>query len=195
MGRPLTGGISDALLQAAERIMVDRGFSALTVDGLVSEIGSTRPTFYRRFTSVADLALAVIRNRFGTGSPVDTGSLYTDLLTVQREEIAMFASPLLHKNLPGLLEAARTDEELNNLYEKEFINPRRSNVARIIDAAVGREEVEAGKVDIDYICDLLLGPVLSRALLPVNAPLDDQLARQTVETVLVTIAVRTPARL
>lgn len=193
-GRPLTSGITEALLQAAERLMVEQGFSALTVDGLASEVGTTRPTFYRRFPSVAHLALEVIKGRFGTGTPVDTGTLYEDLLTVQREEIAMFASPLLKKNLPGLLEAARLDPQLSALYEAQFIGPRRSNIARILEAASKRDEIQTDDLDLDYLCDLLLGPVLARALLPVNASLTDGLARQTVETILTITGAQTSPR-
>lgn len=182
IGRPYTRGITEALVQAAERVMVDGGYSALTVDGLTAEVGTTRPTFYRRFPSVAYLALEVIKNRFGTGLQVDTGSLYEDLLTLQREEIAMFASPLFRNNLLGLLEAARKDVELRTLYESSFVRPRRENVARVVHAAIARDEVDEEAVDIESVCDDLVGPILSRALLPVNAPLDDRLARHTTET-------------
>jgi AcrR family transcriptional regulator len=193
-GRPFTQGITEALLQAAERVMVDEGYSALTIDALAAEVGTTRPTFYRRFPSIAHLALEVIKNRYGTGSPVDTGSLYEDLLTLQREEVAMFAGPILRKNLPGLLEAARNDTALGALYNTDFIGPRRANIARIIDAADRRSEIAADSIDVDYICDLLLGPILSRALLPVAAAIDDRLARQTVETAITEIGERTPTR-
>lgn len=173
--------------------MADGGFSALTVDGIAAEVGSTRPTFYRRFPSVAHLAFEVIKNRFGTGTPTDTGSLYDDLLIAQREEIAMFASPLLRKNLSGLLEAARTDTELSALCDTEFVGPRRANIARILAAASARGEIDGGNIDVDNICDLLLGPILSRSLMPVNAPLDDRLARYTVETVMTVTRARTAA--
>lgn len=193
-GRPFTQGITEALLQAAERVMVDEGYSALTIDALAAEVGTTRPTFYRRFPSVAHLALEVIKNRYGTGSPVDTGSLYDDLLTVQREEVAMFAGPLLRKNLPGLLEAARNDRKLSELYEADFVGPRRKNIARLLDAAGRRSEIAVDVIDVEYVCDLLLGPILSRAMLPVAAPLDDRLARQTVETVLSVVGERSLVR-
>ncbi|WP_447587971.1 TetR/AcrR family transcriptional regulator [Microbacterium lacticum] len=192
-GRPFTPGITEALLQAAERVMVDEGYSALTIDALAGEVGTTRPTFYRRFPSIAHLALEVIKNRYGTGSPVDTGSLYEDLLTIQREEIAMFASPLIRNNLLGLLEAARNDSELSARYESCFIRPRRENVARIIRMAIARDELVEEGLDIESICDDLVGPILSRALLPVNAPLDDRLARHTTETALKAMGATTPA--
>ncbi|GAA2030877.1 TetR/AcrR family transcriptional regulator [Yaniella flava] len=170
--------------------MADEGFSALKVDGLVTEVGTTRPTFYRRFTSVAHLALEIIKKKFGIGTPVDTGSLYQDLLTLQREEIAMFSDPILGKNFPGLLEAIRNDPCLGSLYETQFIRPRRENIARIMNAADERNEIDADAVDIDFICDLLLGPVLARAFIPVGAPLNDKLAQQTVETVLTLIGIK-----
>ncbi|AZZ56017.1 TetR/AcrR family transcriptional regulator [Rathayibacter iranicus] len=187
-GRPYATGIAEALLQAAERVMVDKGYSALTVDALAAEVGTTRPTFYRRFPSVAHLALAVIKNRFGTGTPPDTGSLYNDLLALQRQEVAMLATPLLRKNLPGLLYAAHTDNEFSVLYEAEFVLPRRANVVHIIDAAGRRNEIGVEILDVDYVCDLLLGPIFLRALPSARAPLDDRFARQTVETAICTLA-------
>lgn len=189
-GRPHVSAITDALVQAAERVMATEGFSGLTVDGLVNEIGTTRPTFYRRFPNVAHLAFEVIKTRFGSGANVDTGSLYEDLLTLQREEIAMFASPLFRNSLPGLLEAARTEPAVRELYEAHFLGPRRSNVERVIEAAVARGEIDRHDVDIEFVCDMLVGPVLSRALLPVGAPLDDRLARQTAQSVLAHLRIR-----
>lgn len=183
VGRPPISGLTEALLEAAEQVMVKHGYAALTVEGLVAAVGTTRPTFYRRFSNIAHIALTVVKNTFGTGTSVDTGSLKQDLLTLQREEVAMFSSPLLRNNLGGLLEAARVDEELLCLYESEFIGPRRSNLARVLCAAAGRGEIAAG-VDVDFVSDLLLGPILSRALIPSGAVLDERLALQTTEAAL-----------
>lgn len=181
VGRPQVAGISDALLQAAERVMASDGFSALTVDALVTEVGTTRPTFYRRFPNVAQLAFEVIRSRFGIGDLVDTGSLHGDLLKLQRQDVSMFSSPLLRNNLPGLLEAVRTDDEIRKLYGEGFVQPRRANVSRVIDAAVARGEISSANIDVEFVCDLLTGPILSRALLPVSVRIGDEIARLTVE--------------
>ncbi|MGO4612377.1 hypothetical protein AB4142_39165, partial [Variovorax sp. 2RAF20] len=47
--------------------------------------------------------------------------------------------------------------------------------------AVARGEVEAAQIDLDWICDLLLSPLLTKALLPVGAGLTDELARRTAD--------------
>jgi AcrR family transcriptional regulator len=183
-GRPQTPGLSEALLQAAERTMVSEGFEALTVDRLVTEVGTTRPTFYRRFPSTAALAFEVIWRRFGTGSPVDTGSLSDDLLTLQREDIAMFSTPLMQRNLPGLVRLVRSDPEIRSRYRSDFIEPRRANVRDLIRSAADRGEIPSADVDFELVCDLLIGPLLARTLLPLEGALDDRLARMTVQTVM-----------
>lgn len=182
VGRPPIPEITDALVRAAERIMESDGFSKLTVDGLVTEVRTTRPTFYRRYPSIAHVAFDVIRMRFGSATPVDTGTLRGDLLKLQREEVAMFSSQLLRNNLPGLLESMRTDPDVRDLYRDNFIMPRRANVRDIIVAAALRGEIDSTTShDVELVCDTLLGPILSRAVLPIGQPLDDHLARETVE--------------
>ncbi|WFR82757.1 TetR/AcrR family transcriptional regulator [Arthrobacter sp. Y-9] len=180
-GRPLSSDVSEALRKAAERIMQSSGYSSLTVDGLVAEVGTTRPTFYRRYRNVGHLAFDVIQHRFGVNEIDDTGALSTDLLRLQRQEVAMFADPLLRNNLPGLLETIRIDESIRVLYLTQFIAPRRGNVQAVLNRAVVRGELEAEQIDLDWICDLLLSPLLTKALLPVGAGLTDELARRTAE--------------
>ncbi|MBO9706225.1 MAG: TetR/AcrR family transcriptional regulator C-terminal ligand-binding domain-containing protein [Arthrobacter sp.] len=161
--------------------MRSSGYSSLTVDGLVAEVGTTRPTFYRRYRNVGHLAFDVIQHRFGVNEIDDTGALGTDLLRLQRQEVAMFADPLLRNNLPGLLETIRIDESIRVLYLTQFIAPRRGNVQAVLNRAVVRGELEAEQIDLDWICDLLLSPLLTKALLPVGAGLTDELARRTAE--------------
>ncbi len=161
--------------------MRSSGYSSLTVDGLVAEVGTTRPTFYRRYRNVGHLAFDVIQHRFGVNEIEDTGALSSDLLRLQRQEVAMFADPLLRNNLPGLLETIRIDESIRHLYLTQFIGPRRANVQAVLDRAVTRGEMEASQMDLDWICDLLLSPLLTKALLPVGAGLTDELARRTAE--------------
>lgn len=183
-GRRHDPAISQALFQAAERIMASDGFSELTVDGLVTEVGTTRPAFYRRYRSIARLALEVVLKRYGNAPPSDTGDLRADLLALQRNDVAMMTSPLLRFNLPALFEAMRTDETIREMYLESFISPRRENVAAVLSAAQKRGEISAEDVDAEYICDLLFGPLLARVLLPTSLPLNDFIARKTVATVL-----------
>lgn len=183
-GRPRDPAISRALVRAAERQMEANGFHKLTVDGIVNEVGTTRQTFYRRYKSIALLALEVLLSRFDVEDDVDSGMLEADLLELQRNDVAMMTTPLIQKNLPGLFEDIRTDPEVRGLYFDRMIRPRRQNICMVIDRAAERGEVDRSNIDSEYICDLLFGPLLARILLPTNLPVDDRLARETVATVL-----------
>lgn len=176
--------------------MIDGGYSSLNVDKLVTEVGTTRPTFYRRYPNIDHLAFEVIRNRFQTATDVATGTLAGDLLKLQREEVSMFSDPLIRNNLPGLLESIRTNPEVGKLYADLFIRPRREKVGLVIKAAVNHGEIPHSNIDVEFVCDILLGPLLTRVLLPVDVALDDKLARQTAQLALLFISGEsTPSRL
>jgi AcrR family transcriptional regulator len=191
VGRPQDPAIREALLRAAERVMVTGGFSRLTVEGLCGEIGTTRPAFYRRYPNVAHLAFDVIRRHFGAVPPLETGSLESDLLALQLAEVAMFSDPLMSKNLPGLLESVLGDPVLSEIYAAQFILPRRARVANVLDAAVARGEI-AGYDDVPFVCDMLVGPIMARSLLPGSEPVDEALARSTTRAVLALLGALTP---
>ncbi|MGO2422261.1 MAG: TetR/AcrR family transcriptional regulator C-terminal ligand-binding domain-containing protein [Brevibacterium aurantiacum] len=171
-------------MRAAERRMESDGFDKLTVDGIVSEVGTTRQTFYRRYRSISLLALEILLDRFGGQEEVNTGSLAADLLELLRTDVAMMTSPLIRKNLPGLLEDIRTNEEVRVLYLERMILPRRDVVHEVLARAQARGEIHREDFDAEYICDLMFGPTLSRVLLQTDAPIDDRLARQIVGSVL-----------
>jgi len=192
VGRPLDPAIRESLVQVAERVMVTDGYSKLTVEALCSEIGTTRPAFYRRYRNIAHLAFDVIRRHFGAEPPQETGSLEGDLLALQLAEVAMFADPLMSKNLSGLLESVLGDPVLSETYASQFILPRRARVADVLEAAVARGEI-SGYDDVPFICDMLVGPILARSVLPGSGPVDDDLARSTTRAVLAMLGALTPA--
>ncbi|PPI73133.1 TetR family transcriptional regulator [Rathayibacter iranicus NCPPB 2253 = VKM Ac-1602] len=164
--------------------MESGGFNKLIVDGIVNEVGTTRQTVYRRYKSVSILALEVLLARIGGQEEIDTGNLESDLLELQRSDVAMMTTALVQKNLPGLFEVIRTDTEVRQLYFEKMIRPRRENVRLMLMRARERGEITCDEVDSEYICDLLFGPLLARVLLPTDLLIDDRLAGQTVASVL-----------
>ncbi|WP_121867940.1 TetR/AcrR family transcriptional regulator [Glutamicibacter nicotianae] len=183
-GRPRDASISRAIIQAAEKRMESLGFDKLTVDGIVNDVGTTRQAFYRRYKSMSILALEILLTRFGGQDEVDSGSLEGDLLALQLSDVAMMTTPLIQKNLPGLLEDIRTDADTREIYLERMILPRRKNIQAVLERAQARKEIPAETIDHEYVCDLLFGPLLSRVLLPTGLPIDEHLAQKTVATVM-----------
>lgn len=186
-GRPRDESISHAILQSAIRRMETEGFGKLTVDGIVKDVGTTRQTFYRRYGSTAELALEVISDRFSYAPPLDTGTLQNDLLSLQRQDIAMMSSALIRKNLPGLIGAMQINPTARRRYFEDIVAPKKMRIRSVLTRAEERGEIDSVTVDVGFLCDLLFGPLLSRTLLPSDYPLDDQLARSTVSAALLAI--------
>ena len=67
----------------------------------------------------------------------------------------------------------------------------RAGVAVVIARAVGRQEIPPCP-DVEWICDLLTGPVLMRALMPGLNGLDESLIVQSVASVLSALGYSTP---
>jgi TetR/AcrR family transcriptional repressor of nem operon len=56
-GRPTR----ERILQTAERLMTDQGYSATSVDQVIAESGSSKGAFFHHFTSKADLARHLVQ--------------------------------------------------------------------------------------------------------------------------------------
>ncbi|GAA2176936.1 hypothetical protein GCM10009847_00850 [Leucobacter tardus] len=182
-GRPFSTEITTDLLEAAERAMERGGYSNLTVDTLVREAGTTRATFYRRFTGASHLAFEVLAAKFGDVGDTDTGSLLGDLTEVQRADVQMLSSQLMRNNLAGLLEAMRTDDQVRELFTERFLAPRRESIRLAVDRAAERGELGAVPgIDIEELRDLMIGPIIARILLPTGGGFDAEFAERTAET-------------
>ncbi len=108
----------------------------------------------------------------------DSGNLIDDLLWIQRDQVQMFADPLVQKSLAGFLDHLKSDKGLEDSFVAEFFLPRRSATKDVIGRAVLRQEIDE-PADLEWICDKLTGPLVMRALFPALGPIDEDLARLT----------------
>lgn len=141
--RPRPGGrtarIRGQVLDATLAELAERGFDALTVDGVAERAGVHRATVYRRWHDVAGLVTDVIDSVSDIDwEPADTGSLYGDLIALNRE---IRASLLEVPSLAVALIAAsfRSEEAASAL--REMWENRYAQCALIVDRAIRREEV------------------------------------------------------
>jgi AcrR family transcriptional regulator len=161
---------------------------ATSIDAIARRAGTTRQAVYRRHPSLPHILIAALSRRFGLDPAADTGSLRGDLLAVQRNQVEFFADPLVMRSLPGLLDEAARDAALGSQLFEAFVGPRRRSTARAMERAVLRGDIPDG-FDNDWICDLLTGPLLMRALVP-TGPIDENLAQLTVDAALNVLTAR-----
>lgn len=179
-GRPRATDITVGLRRSAEQIVTDRGFTALTVEAVASQAGTSRPAFYRRYASLPHLIIEVMAEKYGIGTMVDTGTLRGDLLLLQQADFEMFSSPFMGQALLGILEAARAFPAVREHLSEVFVRPRRQNVDRVLRAAIERGEISERGWRCETVADLLVGPLMSRSLVPSSSKLTEELVHETV---------------
>lgn len=189
-GRPRDRGLDAALLAAAAQLVVERGYGALTLQAVADEAATSRPALYRRFSDRAELVMALLADRYGLQPGAqDLGGLEAEMLAIQHHQMELFNDPVVRMAVPGLLEDLSRSQDLARRFHEQFLHPRRVSTASILDRAVERGEIGAG-TDPEWICDLITGPMLMRALIPTLGPIDEELVQLTVHSALDAVGYR-----
>ena len=172
-GRPRSGALHQAILDAALALLGEVGFHRLSIEGIAARAGVGKTTIYRRWASREEIvveALAQLEPRFHLP---DTGDLWRDVNTLIAESFD--DQPAGHHLLGLLTDGDRP--EFRALYWEHFAVPRRRLIVERLDRARTRGELR-GDVDLEILVDLVSGAGLYRLLLqPPAEPFGDYLRR------------------
>jgi AcrR family transcriptional regulator len=188
-GRPRSERSHHAILDAANQLLAERGFVALTMDEVALRAGVSKATIYRRWPTKGTLVFEAFSSDFLARQPrPDVGSLRGDLLATLRAWIDTVKGTVTGRTLVGLLAEVQRDPELAEVWRERFVTPVRAQHRILIDRAIERGEVSAD-VDPEVVLDLVFGPAYHR-LLQTHLPLTDRFAQSVVD--IVVIGVRPP---
>ncbi len=155
-GRPRSEEAHKAILDATLDLLVEVGFSAMTVEGVASRAGVGKATIYRRWPSKLPLVVEAFGQLPGF-EEVDTGSLGEDLKKMLRAYLQAFNASPLAAVLPSLAGERAHNPELSELFEP-VSKGRRQPLVRAFERAVDRGEV-APDLDVELAADLVVGPI------------------------------------
>jgi AcrR family transcriptional regulator len=171
-----TGGRSAAVLSAiryaVEELVRERGAEKVTIP-LVAERAGVNPTsVYRRWGDAAALLNDIATYRMDPARPLpDTGDLRADLIAWASEIIEHYRKPLNAAILRG--GAPMAGEQ-----ETDCLRNRRAEVQQIIGHA------DARLVTDDEVVDLIVAPIVYRAIFRPWTLDDDDLAVRLVDRLL-----------
>jgi AcrR family transcriptional regulator len=185
-GRPRKASVDDAILSAVAALVVEHGYTRVTIDDVVNRAGTNKPAFYRRFRNLADTVPHLLARSHGTDDDIDTGSLLGDLNEVQRRQLLLFTDPVVVRGFAGWLADVDGHPDGGAAFLQGYLAPRRAFTRVILDRAVARGEIP-DRADPAWIADLLTGPLLLRVVLPGLPPADEELAAKTVEAALTSL--------
>jgi AcrR family transcriptional regulator len=167
-----------SVLHAADDLLAEKGFAALTIEGIAARAGVAKQTIYRWWPSKTDVLMdAFVQDSAEDLEPPDTGTLAGDL----REYLTRLAAYLTGSDAGAVFRAlagqAQHDPALAARLREEHLTHQRARDRRPLERAVARGELPAD-TDLDVLVDRLVGPIYYRVLVtgePVDAGLIEAL--------------------
>ncbi|MDX6643863.1 MAG: hypothetical protein QOD76_1825 [Solirubrobacteraceae bacterium] len=180
-GRPRSETARRAILAAAARLVAERGYGALTMEGIARSAGVSKQTVYRWWPRKSAVVLEALSEAAQAVAPdSDTGSLEGDLRLFLRRTVtgAGQNAPML----AAMMAEAQLDEEFGGPFLSGFLARRRDVLREILERGRARGEVGSG-ADLDFVVEVAFAALWYR-ILGSHAPLNRRFADRLSQTVL-----------
>ncbi|HEX6757040.1 MAG TPA: TetR/AcrR family transcriptional regulator [Propionibacteriaceae bacterium] len=178
-GRALRSNATTEALRGAVRGMLEeRGYQALTIEGVAARSGVAKTSIYRRWPSKAEMAFDLMLHSSDELPPLDDrGSLVGDMDALAGRVVALVAGPLGRRIFPGLIGDAAGDPALMERLRTTIVLDGRKEIAHVLERSVRRGEL----ADTEAVADLqavLIGAALMFVLF--EPELDEELLRNKI---------------
>ena len=158
-GRPRSEAAHQAILRATLELLVEVGFSSLTVEGVAQRAGVGKATIYRRWASKLPLVIEAY-GLLPQLEEVDTGDVVGDLVAMLRDYLDLLTSTPLRGVIPSIAGERAHNPELSELFDP-IVRARRQPLIAVLRRGVERGELPES-VDLELAADLLVGPITTR---------------------------------
>ncbi|MFD9882712.1 TetR/AcrR family transcriptional regulator [Streptomyces alboflavus] len=167
-----------AVLEAADDLLVEKGFAGVTIEGIAARAGVAKQTVYRWWKTKTDILLdAFLQDAAEALTPPDHGDLASDL-RVHLRQLALF---LTRSDAGAVFKAlighAQHDPAFAAALRSGYLDEQRRRDRLPLERAVERGQLAAG-LDLAAAIDQLVGPVYHRVLVtaePVDQAFTDRL--------------------
>jgi AcrR family transcriptional regulator len=188
-GRPRSERAHEAILEATLDLLVEEGFSRMSIEAVATRAGVGKATIYRRWPSKADLvAEAVACMKDDQLSDVDNGNVRDDLFQLGRQSLKGKDTAEVTDVMIKLMSARARHPELQEAFVRQVIEPRRRIVADVLRRGVERGEIRPD-IDVELAMDVILGLVSYRSMVSArHAGISETSLRRLIDVVLDGIA-------
>ncbi len=191
-GRPRSEAVKENVLRAANELLDERGFKAMTIESIAERAGASKVTLYRWWPNKAAIVMEAFLAAYGAKTPwVHTDSVIDDL----RAHMIVFVKVLGGRPgvlLAGLAAEGVLDAEVGDAFRTLWIVPRRAEATKSLKKGVASGELRAD-LDVEAVIDALYGPMYYRLLVK-HAPLTRAYALSLWDVVMRGIAATPEAR-
>ncbi|GHG74640.1 TetR/AcrR family transcriptional regulator [Streptomyces griseocarneus] len=167
--RPRSGSRRDeaarlAVLHAADDLLVEHGFGALTIEAIARRAGVAKQTIYRWWPSKVEILLDTLVEDSDKRLPVPVEKPTAESIRGYLRDFARFlADDPAGKVLLALIAQAQHDPDTAKSFHKRYLGPRRDQERDMVARAIEAGEVSPG-LGPDATVDALVGPIVYCAL-------------------------------
>jgi AcrR family transcriptional regulator len=176
-GRPRDPRIDAAILSATAELLVQIGYSNLSLAAVAERAGTTKSALYRRWSSKAELVHEAAFPVAPTALEAPAGDFAVDVRMMIEATRDVFTTPVVRAALPGLVADMTADPELNARVISRFAGLFTAVRMRLC-AAIDRGEAHPD-VNPERLIELIGGATMLRMLLYPDHKLDDAWVDQT----------------
>ncbi|MEU9334522.1 TetR/AcrR family transcriptional regulator [Streptomyces sp. NPDC048290] len=192
-GRPRSEAVERAILEGAMKLLEDGvPLAELSIERIARTAGVGKAAIYRRWSGKEELFVDVVRAAEPAEPPLPGTSMRDDLVALlealRRRGLANRSSAILHNVHAQMKTSPRLWEE----YHSAVVAPRRDLTHEVLRR--GQRDGELRRdVDLDLLGDLIMGPMLVRAVMHPDGELPERLAEEIVDTLLAGLRPSAPA--
>ena len=146
--------IDEAVLVATRTLLVERGYSATTIDLIAATAGVSRPAVYRRWSSKAQLVHEAVFPDLGPQPP--EGDFIAEIARLCAGAVRMYGDPAVREAIPGLMVDLRSDRRLRRVISDRLEAAARSQLAARVDDASAAGLARRG-ISADILMDMIAG--------------------------------------
>ena len=176
-GRPRDPRIDSAILASTAELLVQIGYSSLSLAAVAERAGTTKSALYRRWSSKAELVHEAAFPVAPTALVAPAGDFAADIRMMIEATRDVFTTPVVRAALPGLVADMTADPELNARVMQRFAGLFAAVQVRLGEA-VDRGEAHPD-VDPNRLIELIGGATMLRMLLYPNRTLNEEWVDQT----------------
>src|SRR5437588_4664153 len=147
------------ILETAKRLLRERGYDRLTMDGVAKQAGVARTTVYRRYRDKAELVSAAIDSLRDPSKRPNSGDTRRDLVAHVENMRRNFDMSLAGT----LLMEEPHNTRLIDLFRERMVHPRRQIIRDSIEKGIERGQIRPD-LDVEAIIDVLLGALFGAVL-------------------------------
>jgi AcrR family transcriptional regulator len=186
-GRPRSERAHQAILTAAQQLLIEEGFAAMRLEHVAARAGVGKATIYRRWASKEALAQDLLTRLAEPHIAIaDSGNTRDELLAAVTTPMRAVSETDFGPVIRALLSQIASNPSIGDPFRATVVEARRAEIAKVINRGIARGDLRKD-ADAEVATELLVGPVYFRLMF--GGVLDLDFAERVVDSVMCGYAV------